>query len=320
MNSVIVTGASGFVGSHFVRQLSCLGIPTLALIRKPLNQISPSRIVLSPSVTYLKLDLKDISSLASSARNYWDHFSNSIFFNLAWGGVESLSDLDVTHQLHNVSYSLQAYQTADMLGCIKFVQVCTMEEAFCKSYLTLDHNADTQYNRHVIYALSKLVARNALSLYSIDARLPIVFATNSHVMGPDDDKDSFLQVTIKKLVENQELIFSSGEQMFDVISVSDCVQAYIAIGRHGRDKANYCVGSGSPRPLRSYIEELSKIFPSPRTLGFGLLSYNDISLTTANFDITSLNFHTGFVPQQSFRDAALAVYEHLVETQQINVT
>ena len=48
-------------------------------------------------------------------------------------------------------------------------------------------------------------------------------------MGPNDDKDSFLQVTLQKLIDNQELIFSSGEQLFDVISLEDCAYGYFLI-------------------------------------------------------------------------------------------
>jgi nucleoside-diphosphate-sugar epimerase len=69
-------------------------------------------------------------------------------------------------------------------------------------------------------------------------------------MGEDDDKDSFLQVTLQKLINGEDLIFSSGEQIFDVISLEDCARGYYLICEKGIPGEEYWVGSGEPKKLR----------------------------------------------------------------------
>ena len=55
-------------------------------------------------------------------------------------------------------------------------------------------------------------------------------------MGPEDDKDSFLQVTLKKLVKDEELVFSSGEQYFDVVSVQTAPGVYLICEKGGPER------------------------------------------------------------------------------------
>ena len=95
-------------------------------------------------------------------------------------------------------------------------------------YIKLDHNKNDQYNRHVIYSVAKIAAKYALKLRASNMNIDYIYVLHSHVMGEDDDKDS-LQVTLQKLVNEEDLIFSSGEQFFDVISLSDCSLGYYLI-------------------------------------------------------------------------------------------
>ena len=101
-----------------------------------------------------------------------------------------------------------------------------------------------------------------------------IYLLHSHVMGEDDDKDSFLQVTLQKLINGEDLIFSSGEQFFDVISLSDCSLGYYLICEKGKSNQEYWVGSGDPRKLREYVERMYKLFPSKKLLKKGGIKMN----------------------------------------------
>ena len=114
-------------------------------------------------------------------------------------------------------------------------------------------------------------------------------------MGPNDYRDSFLRVTLKKLIDGDDLIFSTGEQMFDVISVHDCVNAYLLIGKNCNSSKEYWVGTGQPRRLREYVEIMANLYPSTKKLQFGKLPYNDISLKKEDFSIKLLSLDTSCI-------------------------
>ena len=314
MKKAIITGATGFIGSALVRKLLSRNIEVLALGRKAWQDVDSNRLSESKGFTYIQIDMSEIETLALKANEVgWDSGDSCVFYNFAWGGISGLSDLDVEAQLNNVTWSANAVKAASELNCQKFVHVGTMEEAFASKYLTLDFHKDSQYNRHVIHSVSKMIARNVLKLVSKHNKIDLIVASNSHVMGPNDYRDSFLRVTLVKLINNDELQFSSGEQMFDVISVSDCAIAYMKIGEFGKPFSEYWIGSGKPRPLKEYVKIMASLYPSGKELQFGGMPYNDISLIKEDFSTTLLTNDTGFKISHEYEDIVHQVYSWLTE-------
>ena len=315
MKKAIVTGATGFIGSSFVDFLTKMDIEVLALGRKEVNEISDARRRKLKSAQYLKLDMNEISLLGDALSGMgWEAGDDCIFFNLAWGGESGLSDLNVAAQMRNVVWSVSALEAAKKIGCSRFIHVGTMEEAFTQKYLELDHHKNNQYNRHVIYSVAKIVAKNALEIKASQIGLNFIYVLHSHVMGPDDDKNSFLQVTLQKLIRGDELIFSTGEQYFDVISVNDCSLGYYLICQKGRPGDEYWVGSGDPRRLREYVERMYNLFPSGAEMQFGKLPYNDIVLDKEVFSISRLAADTGYKPTMTYEQTVRELHDYFVES------
>ena len=312
MKKAIVTGATGFIGSSFVQFLVDKGIDVVALGRKPLEEVRKTRRKKIEGAHYINIDMKEIENLDKKiAEINWDTGKECVFFNLAWGGVNGLSDLDIRAQMKNVGWCVSALEVSAEIGCSRFIQVGTMEEAFTYSYLKLDHHKNNQYNRHVIYSIAKIAAKNALKLKASTLNIDYIYVLHSHIMGADDDKDSFLQVTLQKLVQGEDLIFSSGEQIFDVVSLADCALGYYLICTKGISGEEYWVGSGDPRRLREYVERMYILFPSDKEMQFGKLPYNDIVLSKEDFSIDNLSQHTGYKPIMTYEQTVKDLHKSL---------
>lgn len=309
MKTAIVTGATGFIGAALVKELIKKNIKVLALGRKAWNKVDPKRLSASPYLTYIQADMSEISNLQNLTEAIsWIPGEDCVFYNFAWGGINKLSDLDIEAQMNNVTWSANALIIASKLKCTKFIHVGTMEEAFANKYLELDYQINNEYNRHVVYSVAKLASRDVLKMMSNQLGVNLIVATNSHVMGPNDDKDSFLQVTLEKLIRKEDLIFSTGEQIFDVITVKDCARAYYSIGEYGKQNSEYWIGSGKPRKLREYVEIMYRLYPSSKEMQFGKFPYNDISLKKEDFCIDLLTQDTSFVHSQTYEDAVHELY------------
>jgi nucleoside-diphosphate-sugar epimerase len=312
MKTAIVTGATGFIGSVFVEYLTQRGISVLALGRKNIRDVSDTRRRKLKDAQYLTIDMRRIETLkAEMDRIGWACGDDCVFFHLAWGGVQKLSDLDVEAQLQNVAWSVNALQASAEIGCARFIQVGTMEEAFTYRYFELDHTRHNAYNRHVVYSAAKIAARYALTVKASELGMDFIYVLHSHVMAPDDDKDSFLQVTLQKIVKGEALIFSSGEQYFDVVSARDCALGYFLICQQGVPGSEYWVGSGDPRRLREYVERMYRLYPSAQPMQFGKLPYNDVILTEADFSIANLVADTGYQPTMTFEETVQELYGSL---------
>lgn len=312
MKTAIVTGASGFIGSVLCNMLCNCNYNVIGLSRTSKSDLSKEKKELLLSTNYLSLDLSNTRDLEKVIRQLKKIYCQiDYIFHLAWGGNNTLSDENIDMQYKNVILTQNLFNIAKQFKIRRFIFSGTMEEAFAKEYTKLDYNINTQFNRHVIYALAKTSARNALISDYSPGETELVFASNSHVIGPNDDKDSFLQVLITKILLNQEITMSSGEQNFDVINVKDCARAYISIAEKGMIGSSYWIGSGKPRKLIKYVERIKKLYPPTKPIKVGKLPYNDMKLPLETFDIDNLVTDTGFTPKIKFDDSIKELADHI---------
>ena len=131
MKQIILTGATGFIGSFFTKYLIENKIDVIALGRKDFREISDYRKNLLVGSKYIKINMREISKLPEKLVEKKIKINDDcVFFNLAWGGEKKLSDLNISAQLKNVEYTVNAFDIAEEIKCKKFIQVGTMEEAF----------------------------------------------------------------------------------------------------------------------------------------------------------------------------------------------
>ncbi|EAI4828506.1 NAD(P)-dependent oxidoreductase [Campylobacter lari] len=311
MKKAIITGATGFIGSALVRSLLKDGVEVLALGRKKREEIDPLRLQEHDKLTYIQVDMADIFNLPNILSEKKLDFKNASFFHFAWGGKQGLSDLNVKEQYNNISYTIEAFLSAEKIGCKKFIHVGTMEEAFTEPYLDLDYHECSYYNRHVIYALAKKSARDFLKSLSNQVDIELIFATKSHVIGANDTRDSFLLVTLQKILNDEKIEMTSGEQTFDTIALKDCIRAFKLIGAWGKKNSEYWIGSGDPKTLKEYVQIMTTKYPPKFPVEFGKINYSDVKLPKEVFSIKLLKEDFDFYCEQSYEESLEDLYQWL---------
>lgn len=307
----IVTGASGFIGSYLVAELVNEGFKVAAIGRKNIENLPAIRKNLLAGSNYFILDLDNPDQIKSKIKDAGFFGADlEYFFHLAWGGNNGLSDLDIRAQTKNVSRAITTYDIANYLNANRYIFCGTMEESFAEIYTNLDYKNHTKYNRHVVYALAKITARNALKIRYLNGGPELIFGTNSHTMGPGDVRDSFLQVLLGKILNKEDIFMSSGEQVFDVINVKDCAKAYVLIAKKGVLGTSYWIGSGDPKKLKEYVEIMNNLF-FPVNIKYGTLPYNDVLLDKKIFNIDKIKLDTGFLPLISFVETVKSLVKDL---------
>ena len=313
MKKVIITGGAGFLGAKLSETLNNSGYEVLALGRKNYSDINEFRLKQLKNVLYKSCDLskESLDEILESVN--WKNKKIDALFHIAWSGEDGLSDLNVQKQFENLSITIKLFEIAEKLNIQKFLFTGTMEEFFAERYLGLDFKKDTIYNRHVVYALSKLWTKKALKKRAFSSKTDVIFVTNSHIIGPGDDKDSFLQVSLSKMIHNQPIVMSSGEQLFDVIDVVDCAAVYKAVFENGERLQNYVAGSGNPQLLKNYILEMKSLFSNYEGLTIDPNNSADVVLSEKNFDTSRLVSDTNFTPNISFHESIIRLKDYLTK-------
>ncbi len=303
----LVVGASGFVGSETVRQLNSRKFVTLGLGRKTLKDLPTNRQKNLVDSTYLAVDLDEpcdnICDVLNDALIQLDASLGSTI-HLAWSGADKLSDESVVWQFRNVKRTLRLYECIRRLGGRRFVFGGSMEEAFATAYTK--ETADLPrgaWNRHLIYALAKQAARELLLAQWCEGDPELVLASSSHVMGPGDDKDSFLQVAVRTLMDSADLRMTSGEQGFDVVDVHDVASAYIELALAPGLRSEYWIGSGAPQTLRQYVERAKAELSSASEVVYGAVDFADAALSESTFSTGDLLRDTEFAPIFSYEES-----------------
>tara|TARA_X000001036_G_C20646546_1_gene793255 strand:+ start:327 stop:1283 length:957 start_codon:yes stop_codon:yes gene_type:complete len=311
VKKIIITGGSGFLGSKLSEILSESGYEVLSLGRKKYDQLNPIRKDQLSNVVYVDCDLSSENLESIIKKVGWSNEKIYTLFHLAWGGETGLSDLNSMKQFENLSITLDLFESSQNLKVEKFIFTGTMEELFAEEYINLDYKKDKIYNRHVIYALSKLWTRKSLEIKASNSKTDVIFITNSHIIGPGDDKDSFLQVSLSKMINNQPITMSSGIQLFDVIDVIDCANTYLAVMEGGKRLSSYMAGSGKPQMLKNYILEMQTLFPDYQDLSIDTKKYADVVLSEKLFDTSNVIKDTNFTPKIDFKESLISLKEYI---------
>lgn len=302
MKKAIVTGANGFVGSAVVIELLKNGIEVLALGRKPIEKVNKKILTDSKRLTYLQIDLAEMDSFPEKIKKIrWTPGDSCVFYNFAWLGKNGLTDGTIKDQLKNVTYAANSVAIAKLIGCVKFVNIGSMEETFVEKYLEFNLQNQEYHSGQDIYAISKHGARDMCKLNAYLHKIDYVHTRFSVFVDDHLSANSFVHKVLKRIKNGETYNTPQNDQLFDILTLEEGARAYRLIGEKGVNKADYFIGSGEPKTLSQYFKQFKNVVSGldydykPTNLNNKLLSFDD-------FSINDLISDTGFKPEISYEN------------------
>lgn len=237
-DTILVTGASGFIGGHLCRALSDAGHRVIGTCRQ-----HPER--LAQGVIPQVIDLSD----AAGVRTLVCREKPDLIFHLAScvkGGRE-LALVRPTFEA-NLASTVALMETAAETGCRRFVLTGSLEEPGAA--------ADTPSSP---YAAAKAAASAYARMFHALYQFPAVIARVFMVYGPDQkDRRKLIPYVIDSLLANQSPRLSSGTRPVDWIYVDDVVEGLVRMAQ--ADDTPGCtvdLGTGCLHTVRSVAETLA---------------------------------------------------------------
>lgn len=263
MSTYLVTGASGYLGSHIVGHLLQAGHHIIA--PTPNLQDVPAA---HPHITVCPLDQMSVHDI------FRQHHIDGIFHFATCYGRNGQNAAQVAQV--NVLFPLQLLSFAVEYKVRFFINTDTILQA--------------QINP---YALSKYQFSQWLDFYS--GQIKAINMRLDHFYGPHDHPVKFIAWLIEQFKANVPSIdLTEGAQMRDFIFIDDVVSAYLcvfeALDRLPAGKMHtFELGSGTKTSIKDMVLLLQRLMHKEHVkLNFGAIAYRKHERLDYNVDISAL--------------------------------
>jgi len=310
MKRVVITGADGFLGSHFTKKCVDNEVEVWAVIHPEYNRKEKIE-----GLSGVHCVVSDIGGLSSKI----DKFPRDIdtFYHFAWKGVNAYDRDDFDCQMENVNMCLECVRFAAYLRPKKFIMPGSTNE-----YLFYGQPIDEKAvpSPPNAYGSVKIAIRYLTQLYARKFGMEFVYAVIAGIYAADRKDNNVIFYTIEKLLKREKPSLTKLEQLWDYVYIDDVVDALFLLGDRGKDGSFYTIGRGDNQPLYKYIETIRNIIDPSLPLGIGEVPYMSESLPCSCVDLTAIKKDTGFEPRTDFEDGIRIVIDKLrSEIQEENI-
>ncbi|HKL94727.1 MAG TPA: NAD(P)-dependent oxidoreductase [Clostridia bacterium] len=300
MKSAIITGANGFVGSALTRELVKNGVKVLAIDMEGCNNNIPN----DDLVTFQACSLDNINIL----KDIVTKGDYELFYHFAWAGSAGAARADTKLQLQNAQWTVDCLRLAKEIGCAKFVCAGSiMEHETIAAAFTQGNKPGLGY----IYGSGKLVAHTMCMSVAADLGIDLIWAEITNAYGAGEMSPRFVNSTLRKIISNEPLKFTSGTQNYDFVYITDVARAFYHIGENGKPFNEYIIGSGGAKALREFVLEMKSAVAPDKEFVFGDIPFTGTDLPLSKFDSSKTYKDTGFKAEISFAEGAKKTIEWL---------
>lgn len=290
MKKIIITGATGMIGSALVREALKQDYDITCLVRASSSRIK--NILQDNRVHIIDCNISDYKTIELK-----DKFD--IFMHLAWDKTSVNGRDDVDCQLRNIQYTLDAVRLAKRCGCSVFIGAGSQAEYGVQSVPltpTLPVNPESGYG------IAKYTAGKLARLLCKQLGLRFNWMRILSVYGPNDGENTLISYVIRELKAGRSPELTKCEQTWDYLHCDDAARAFLAVAEHGVDGKTYPLGSGKGRRLSEFVNELQKQIAPYVSMNFGVKDYYLHQPMYLVADINELEKDTGWKPVSFFHD------------------
>ena len=259
MKNIIVTGASGFIGSNFVNTAQDKGYNITVISRKDVSQLSN---IFSKKVNFIHKDLLNIEQKMLENCNTLVHLASS--------GV-SPKKVDINEMLmSNVIGTYHLIECAAKAKVKRIIVAGTCNEYGNIALTDQPIKVDTQLNPESFYAASKAASYAICLAQCRKHKIKMFYGRIASVYGDGQFENNFWPLLKKAALKGDDFHMTSGEQIRDFIHVDLVVNKLLkACNRKDLLPGKLFVqniGSGHPRTLIDFATAQWKLFKAKGSL------------------------------------------------------
>lgn len=262
MNSVVITGASSFIGRALCREMVSRGVTVYAVVRRYSDQIPKQ-------CNQILCDMSDYQYLDRLLPLPCD---SAIM--LAWSGTRGADRNDTVIQQENYKYSVQCVEALLRAGCQAIVLAGSQAEYGPQSS-SRKTDEETPLFPDTAYGKEKIHLYETASTLCIQCKVRLLEVRFFSIFGVGDFSGTMVISTLKKMIRDEPCNFTESVQMWDFLYVSDAARMTVDLLWEDAPDGAYNIGFGESRPLKEYILQMKYLTKSKSKLHFGAIPYRN---------------------------------------------
>jgi nucleoside-diphosphate-sugar epimerase len=289
--NVLLTGATGFIGSHVARLLVREGCEVHALVRPSSD---PRRIEdVASQIHLLRCDLRDDEEVGV----HLDRVRPELCIHLAWY-AEPGEYLMSTANLDMLTASVRLASRLAAQGCRRFVGAGS-----CFEYeLSGGNLSETGPSRpDSLYAATKAATGMVIEQLGKATGMEAAWVRLFYQYGPFEDERRLVPSVILSLLRGEGANATKGEQKKDYLHVEDVASAIWAVAQSPVSGA-VNIGSGKPVAVRDIVTMAGEIVGRPELVNLGAVPYRESEPMFVCADNRLLMENTTWSPRYGLRE------------------
>lgn len=274
---IAITGATSMLGVATIKNCISNNISVLTFVRKGSSKIE--RLPSSSLIKIVECDLEQMKDFDV------DKLSADVFIHFGWAFTDKTGRNDVSKQLENVQYTIDAVHLAKKLGCRKFVGAGSQAEYGTPNVIL---KADTPVNPLIPYGIAKYAANRFAKIECEKIGLEYNWVRILSVYGTNDLPGTLISQLIYNAKKNIPMGLTGCEQTWDYLFEDDAGRAFVAIAEKGVDGKVYNLGSGVGRKLKDYVQDVIDVVNPDYVPDYGKYPYSKTQPMCLVTDVSDL--------------------------------
>jgi nucleoside-diphosphate-sugar epimerase len=300
--TILLTGATGFLGSHLAEKFIQTGDKVIALKRQPSDTWRCSEF--GGHITWINHDENDWKEEVLKHQP-------AVFIHSAWSGVSAAYRSQWKDQLKNLDFLFDLLELAKTCNAQKFIGLGSQAE-----YGFFDGKIDESFpaQPNSAYGLVKLMAMEAVKCFCDEHHIDWIWLRLFPFYGERESIEWFIPILVKNIYRQSQMNMTKGEQQYAYLYVKDFADWMIAITQKKISSGIYNISSKYPRPLKAVVEKVIGIMaPQEHQINFGALPYRLNQPMLLAGSIEKLEKEIGSLPESDFEENLRHTVNYIVQ-------
>lgn len=286
---ILLTGATGFLGSHIAEDL----------VRGGFEVIAPRR---RESDLWRCMEFADKMIWFELDNGNWDKaisgFEPTVVVHCAWEGVGAVERDNWKVQLRNIISASELTSALQKRSLKKLVVLGSQAE-----YGNFHGRVSEEHICAPVsaYGIAKLFVQKMMWDACVKNNIQFFWLRLFSIFGPREGDNWLIPQVIKSLLANRSVDLTKAEQQYDYLYVKDLAKAVSMVVESSEQSGVYNIGSNRSVKLRDLLESLKKAMPTQAGLNFGVLPYRQGQQMHVEGDSSRFFRTFGFYPTYELR-------------------